>query len=112
MHNDTFFKDHAIDKVYSGEYISKNPFLSNYQESADNFDSSNFEEGDLVLLPKTGCGFILQLRTFVLLNIDGLEPVGAHTQGWNDSKLLLGYKEIILAQALLQEFRMRHLAVD
>lgn len=99
-HNDEIFEDHAIDRVYSSDHVSKNPFLSNYQESPENSDGNNFEAEDLVLLPKTVCAFVLQRRTFALLNIDGLEPIGAQSQGWDDLRLLPGHKEMILAQAL------------
>ena len=95
IHDDT-----DIDETAMADFIARDGFLSCFDNKLGNedVDGSNFSEGELMLLPERVVAFDLHSRRYIIIGIDGLQPVEVKAEGWGDLKLPRGHKKMVQAQ--------------
>ncbi|KAK2766126.1 hypothetical protein FQN54_007641 [Arachnomyces sp. PD_36] len=99
-----------LDCFATENLVSHDAFLCGLRNknSREDFNGRNFQEGELVLLPDRVCAFNLRKRKFCILSLQGLQPVEAKGEGWNNLKLPRGHKRILQAQ-VKSHFREKRL---
>jgi hypothetical protein len=97
---DECFDDDFVEGDLMNDYISRDAFLATFENRPDDgaCDGSQFGDAELVLLPRCMPAYILHRRQWALVPVDGLRPVAAQNEGWDDLRLPEMHKKMVLAQ--------------
>ena len=104
------YDDDHVDRELRSDYVAKDPFLTKYTERTDEDqgDADELTERELMLLPNGIYAYILRIREFAILDIDGLQDVKPDKGGLDSLKLPRGHKGMV--QALVKtHFREKSL---
>jgi hypothetical protein len=101
--NDLIHHDYSIDKLRHVDLVESDPFLKAWESrffSDDAQDEQELRDEDLILLPSRVLAYVFRERRFALLRLNQLRKCRADPDGFQNLKLLRGYKKMVKSLVL------------